>query len=55
MLVKEVHDPGRYGVAVTEGDRVVRIIEKPKDPPSRLAVTGIYFYDETRARDHRRR
>ena len=49
ILVKEVHDPGRYGVAVTEGQRVVRIVEKPKQPPSSLAVTGIYFYDETRA------
>src|SRR3954451_3067129 len=47
ILVKEVPDPGRYGVAVTEGSRVVRIIEKPADPPSALAVTGIYFYDET--------
>ena len=47
ILVQEVHDPGRYGVAVTEGNKVVRIIEKPKQPPSRLAVTGIYFYDES--------
>jgi glucose-1-phosphate thymidylyltransferase len=47
ILLQEVDDPGRYGVAVTEGDRVVKIIEKPKDPPSRLAVTGIYFYDES--------
>jgi glucose-1-phosphate thymidylyltransferase len=45
VLLQEVHDPGRYGVAVTEGGKVVRIIEKPKDPPSNLAVTGIYFYD----------
>ena len=47
VLVQEVSDPERYGVAVTEGDRVVQIIEKPKQAPSKLAVTGIYFYDET--------
>jgi glucose-1-phosphate thymidylyltransferase len=46
ILVQEVDDPGRYGVAVTEGERVVHVVEKPRDPPSRLAVTGIYFYDE---------
>jgi len=47
ILLQEVEDPGRYGVAVTEGDRVVNILEKPKQPPTNLAVTGIYFYDET--------
>jgi len=47
VLLQEVADPERYGVAVTEGKRVVQIIEKPKQPPSRWAVTGIYFYDET--------
>ena len=47
ILVQEVSDPGRYGVAVTAGDRVTKIIEKPANPPSNLAVTGIYFYDET--------
>jgi glucose-1-phosphate thymidylyltransferase len=47
VLVKEVDDPGRYGVAEIEGNRVLRIVEKPKEPKSRLAVTGIYFYDET--------
>jgi glucose-1-phosphate thymidylyltransferase len=45
VLLQEVHDPGRYGVAVVDGPKVLRIIEKPKDPPSNLAVTGIYFYD----------
>jgi glucose-1-phosphate thymidylyltransferase len=47
ILVQAVPDPGRYGVAVTEGNKVVKIIEKPKEPPSDLAVTGIYFYDES--------
>ena len=45
ILLKSVHDPQRYGVARTEGEKVVEILEKPKDPPSDLAVTGIYFYD----------
>ncbi len=47
VLLKDVPDAERYGVAVTKGDKVVQIVEKPKVPPSRLAVTGIYFYDET--------
>jgi len=33
------------GVAVMDGDRVAEIVEKPESPPSRFAVTGIYFYD----------
>jgi len=33
------------GVAAMEGDRVVQIVEKPPTPPSRYAVTGVYFYD----------
>lgn len=46
ILLKEVHDPGRYGVPELQGDRIVRIEEKPKSPKSSFAVTGIYFYDE---------
>jgi glucose-1-phosphate thymidylyltransferase len=33
------------GVAVMDGDRVTEIVEKPASPPSRYAVTGVYFYD----------
>lgn len=42
----EVHDPERYGVlAFNEEGKIIDIIEKPKNPPSRYAVTGLYFYD----------
>ena len=42
--LKEVHDPGRYGVAELDGDRVVSIVEKPAEPRSNFAVVGIYLY-----------
>jgi glucose-1-phosphate thymidylyltransferase len=45
ILLKEVDDPQRFGVAKIEGDRIVRIDEKPQVPASRYAVTGIYMYD----------
>jgi len=45
ILLKEVSDPQRFGVPVLEGKRVLKIEEKPKQPASRYAVTGIYFYD----------
>lgn len=45
VLLKEVADPHHFGVARLENNKVVEIIEKPKDPPSNLAVIGCYFYD----------
>ena len=45
ILLKEVHDPERFGVATMEGDKVARIVEKPREPESNLAVIGIYMYD----------
>ncbi|HAX41308.1 MAG TPA: sugar phosphate nucleotidyltransferase [Bryobacteraceae bacterium] len=47
ILLKEVDDAERFGVAEIEGDRIVGIEEKPARPKSRYAVTGIYMYDET--------
>ncbi|MBU2261355.1 MAG: NTP transferase domain-containing protein, partial [Proteobacteria bacterium] len=45
ILLKEVHDPQRFGVPVFDGDRIVRIEEKPPVPASSYAVIGIYMYD----------
>ncbi|MEE2941072.1 MAG: sugar phosphate nucleotidyltransferase [Planctomycetota bacterium] len=45
IMLKEVHDPQRFGVATLDGDKVEKIVEKPKEPESNLAVIGIYMYD----------
>jgi glucose-1-phosphate thymidylyltransferase len=45
ILLKEVDDPERFGVAELDGERVVSIEEKPRVPRSRFAVTGIYMFD----------
>lgn len=47
ILLKEVPDPERFGVPVLDGEKVVKIEEKPADPKSNYAVTGIYMYDNT--------
>jgi glucose-1-phosphate thymidylyltransferase len=47
ILLKEVTDAQRFGVAEVRGDQVIKIEEKPKAPRSNYAVIGIYLYDKT--------
>lgn len=47
ILLKKVPDAERFGVAEIQGDRIVGIEEKPKNPKSSYAVTGIYMFDQT--------
>ena len=47
IFLKEVHDAQRFGVAELKGNRIVGIEEKPENPKSSYAVTGIYLYDAT--------
>ena len=46
IFLKEVANPERFGVAILKGNKVTKVIEKPKVPPTNLAVTGIYQYDD---------
>ncbi len=45
ILLKEVDDPNRFGVAELKDGHIVQIVEKPRRPKSPYAVTGIYMYD----------
>ena len=43
LLLCEVDNPTRFGIADVKDGKIIKIMEKPKNPPSNLAVTGIYF------------
>lgn len=45
ILIQEVSDPKRFGVPEIQGDRIISIDEKPQQPKSSYAVTGIYMFD----------
>ena len=43
LLLCEVDNPSQFGIAEIEDNKIIKITEKPKNPPTNLAVTGIYF------------
>lgn len=47
LLLHKSENPSNYGVAVVNGENIIRLLEKPKEPPSNLIITGIYIFDHS--------
>ncbi len=47
ILLYEVDNPSSFGVAELEGKRIIRVLEKPENPPTNLAIIGTYIFDTT--------
>ncbi|BBE31073.1 glucose-1-phosphate thymidylyltransferase [Tepiditoga spiralis] len=44
ILLTPVEDPSRFGIAIMEGNNVIDVVEKPQNPPSNLAIVGVYVF-----------
>jgi len=47
ILLAKVKNPSQFGVAELKGNKVIRLVEKPKKPKSDLALVGVYIFDQT--------
>jgi len=44
LALTRVRNPSAFGIAEIDGDQIIRLVEKPKDPPSNLAIAGVYVF-----------